>query len=183
MRFPRVAITVLLTMMALTMGSSPASAHSKLVSTSPTDGSSLTSVPDQVSFTFNENLLAGSTTIAFVDDAGTVISSSPGVISGTTITSPWPAAASTGQIQVSYRVVSADSHPITGTMTVTLSATDAPSESAATPLISPNTEGDPQSSPSIWLILLVVACITAAIALIGVSQTRSRARTSRPKPS
>ena len=183
MRFPRVAITVLLTMMALTMGSSPASAHSKLVSTSPTDGSSLTSVPDQVSFTFNENLLAGSTTIAFVDDAGTVISSSPGVISGTTITSPWPAAASTGQIQVSYRVVSADSHPITGTMTVTLSATDAPSESAATPLISPNTEVDPQSSPSIWLILLVVACIAAAIALIGVSQTRSRARTSRPKPS
>ena len=183
MRFTRVAITVLLAMMALTMGTSPAYAHAKLVSTSPTDGSSLTSVPDQVSFAFNENLLAGSTTIAFVDDAGTVISSSPGVISGTTITSPWPAAASTGQIQVSYRVVSADSHPITGTMTVTLSATDAPSESAATPLISPNTEVDPQSSPSIWLILLAVACITAAIALIVVSRTRSRARTSRPKPS
>lgn len=176
MSFPRLVITALLAMMALTMGSSPAYAHAELVSTSPTDGSSLSSVPDQVSFTFNENLLAGSTTIAFVDSTGTVISSSPGVISGTTITSPWPAAASTGQIQVSYRVVSADSHPITGTMTVTLSATDAPSESAATPLISPNTEVDPQSSPSIWLILLAVACITAAIALIVVSRTRSRAR-------
>lgn len=176
MRFPRLVITVLLAMMALTMGSGPAHAHAKLVSSSPADGSSLASVPDEVSFTFNENLLAGSTTIAFVDATGTVISSSPGVISGPTITSPWPAAASTGQLYVSYRVVSADSHPITGTMTVTFTATDAPSGSVPTPLVSPDAEDDPQSSPSIWLILLAAACATAALALIVTSWTRSRAR-------
>lgn len=176
MRFPRLVITVFLAMMALILGSGPAHAHAKLVSSSPAHGSSLTSVPDEVSFTFNENLLAGSTTIAFVDGTGTVISSSPGVITGPSITSPWPAAASTGQIQVSYRVVSADSHPITGTMTVTFSAADGPSGSAPTPLASPEAEGDPQSSPSIWLIFVAVACVTTAIALIVVSRTRSRAR-------
>lgn len=144
--------------------SAGAQAHAQLEGTVPADGAVLAASPPEVSFTFGEDLLPGSTTIAVVDAAGTVVTAQPGTIDGPTITAPMPQLAP-GTYQVSYRVVSADGHPVTGAITFAVGASavaetgttsPAPSSSAASASDTSSGDGGSDGRLLVWAIATIL---------------------------
>ena len=177
MRSHRGLLLVLVLVSSVILFPASANAHARLVSTDPADGAVLTTMPESVTFTFNENILEGSTAIAFVDELGSVIDSSPGTLLGPSITAAWPQQASQGSIQVSYRVVSADGHPVMGSITVTLAGTSPSQPETTTP--APLLEATPSTTNSFPLPISLAIGITVLIALGAVilritSQRRRR---------
>lgn len=111
----------------------PASAHDELLSTDPADGSSLASAPDAVTLTFGEDVVELGTAVVVVDAAGVKLADGPLVVDGAVVTRPITAPTVPGEVTVSYRVVSADGHPVTGrfSFTVAEAASPTPTESAS----------------------------------------------------
>ena len=94
----------------------PASAHSYLVSSTPTADETLTELPEEFSITMNENLLdlAGDGTgfgMLVRDDAGLYYGDGCVTISGATLSTP-AALGEAGTYTLIYQVVSADGHPV-----------------------------------------------------------------------
>ena len=176
MRSLRGLLLVLVMVASVVLPSGSAQAHARLVSTNPADGAVLTALPDSVTFTFNENILEGSTAIAFVDELGAVIDSSPGTLMGPSITAPWPQQASQGSIQVSYRVVSADGHPVMGSITVTLAGTSPSEPGTATPEPLPESIPSTTSSFPLPLSLAIAVAVMIAIGALILRITHQRRR-------
>jgi hypothetical protein len=131
-------------------------------------------MPDSVTFTFNENILEGSTAIAFVDELCVVIDSSPGTLLGPSITAPWPQQASQGSIQVSYRVVSSDGHPVMGSITVTLAGTSPSEPGTATPAPTPDATPSETISFPLPISLAIAVAVMIAIGAVILRITRQR---------
>lgn len=157
-----------------------AQAHSDLVSSDPVAGASLEQIPESFSLTFNEELISiegesvNTLTLQGIDGnryellAPTVMGA---VLSAQVAGGEFPA----GEFLLTYRVVSADGHPITGEITFsTQSSTTIDSEPFApirTQDIAPESPA-PKSEP-----YLVIAGIT--LALIAVITIRKRSKSKR----
>lgn len=96
----------------------PASAHASVVTSSPRDGSRLQNVPKTVSVTFDENVTLGSSGYLHVTDqtgrrvdAGNAYHPSG---DGTKIADDLTRGLGDGSYTASFRVISADSHPVAG---------------------------------------------------------------------
>jgi methionine-rich copper-binding protein CopC len=180
MRSLRGLLLVLIMLTSVVLPTGSAQAHARLVSTNPVDGAVLTALPDSVTFTFNENILEGSTAIAFVDELGVVIDSSPGTLLGPSITAPWPQQTSQGSIQVSYRVVSADGHPVMGSITVTLAGTSLSEPDTATPAPPPEATLSASSSFPLPISLAMAIVVLIAIGAVILRVTHQRRRRGSP---
>ncbi|MGD9957583.1 MAG: copper resistance protein CopC [Candidatus Nanopelagicales bacterium] len=121
----------------------PASAHDELLSTDPADGSSLASAPEAVTLTFGEDVVELGTAVVVVDSAGVKLADGPLVVDGAVITRPITAPTVPGEVTVSYRVVSADGHPVTGRFSFTVAEAASP-----TPTESGSASGSASASPS-----------------------------------
>ena len=174
MRSLRGLLLVLVLVSSVVLFPANANAHARLVSTNPVDGAVLTALPNSVTFTFNENILEGSTAIAFVDELGVVIDSSPGTLLGPSITAPWPQQASQGSIQVSYRVVSSDGHPVMGSITVTLAGTSPSEPGTATPAPTPDATPSETISFPLPISLAIAVAVMIAIGAVILRITRQR---------
>jgi methionine-rich copper-binding protein CopC len=163
----------------------PASAHSKLVSTSPIDGAVLDVPPSSVEFIFDETLLEGTETISINDEQGNVIVTAPATVDGDTISLPWPAQASEGVFQAAYRVVSGDGHPVTGAITITISgaviSSSAPASTTAAPTLASTATAEPTTTPSEparevagSLVVLVALGVLVLVVVAGVTLWRRR---------
>jgi copper resistance protein C len=132
-RLVRGGVLALLTGLALLVGTAPAWAHSRLESSDPVAGASLAAGPQKVSLTFNEPVQPGFTVITVIgpdgDDyrGGDVSEVDDTVSVGVLPLGP------AGAYQVGYRVVSADGHPISGSIPFTLTTAGTGSGSAAPP--------------------------------------------------
>ncbi|WP_402462301.1 copper resistance CopC family protein [Isoptericola aurantiacus] len=96
-----------------------ASAHNFVVGTDPEDGATATSPVDEVSVTFNDVLLdmgGESTVVDVTGPDGSHYATDCPVISGPEVSVPVELGAA-GEYTVSWRVVSADGHPISGDFT------------------------------------------------------------------
>ncbi|MFD7682423.1 copper resistance CopC/CopD family protein [Streptomyces sp. NPDC060187] len=124
-------------MLVLFTGVSGASAHAALTGTDPQDGSVLKSEPRRVTLTFSES-------VGLLDDSFRVLTpenrrvhtGAPSHAEGRSDTASvtLPRGLGTGTFTVAWRVVSADSHPVSGAFTFSIgkpSATTAPLPSAA----------------------------------------------------
>ncbi|MFD6300998.1 copper resistance protein CopC [Streptomyces sp. NPDC060235] len=124
-------------MLVLFTGVSGASAHAALTGTDPQDGSVLKSEPRRVTLTFSES-------VGLLDDSFRVLTpenrrvhtGAPSHADGRSDTASvtLPRGLGTGTFTVAWRVVSADSHPVSGAFTFSIgkpSATTAPLPSAA----------------------------------------------------
>lgn len=158
----------------------PAIAHSKLVSSSPSDGATLNVPPVRVEFTFDEELLDGTTVISINDDQGNAIATTRVDPAGTTISAPWPEDAGAGTYQVAYRIVSADGHPVTGAITFEVAESGAATRSAvprATASSSPEAVGEPTTradrEPLIIGVIVVVTIVGLASLVIITRRRRS----------
>jgi methionine-rich copper-binding protein CopC len=101
----------------------PAEAHDTLVSSSPASGSTVTAVPRSVTLTFDEPVLdyAGTTALVVTgpDGAARHFETACARVSGRTVSAA-VALGGSGRYVVSWRVVSADGHPVSDSFPFTL---------------------------------------------------------------
>lgn len=157
--------------LALLTGLGTADAHSQLLSSDPTTGSVLAAAPTSVVLTFNEALLEETVAIAISDSSGAVVSGTVASAAGAVVTVPWPVGLGPDTYTVSYRVVSADGHPVTGSIAFTYSAI------GATPASAPTTAApaapEPPSNFPVGVVGLVLA-LAATIAVIILARRGRR---------
>jgi copper transport protein len=110
----RVALLGTLAVLFSLLFATPAAAHAELVNISPANGAQLKTPPTQVQMTFTEsvNLIDGG--IRLVDEVGRTVPTSDPTVDGRIVTWPMPAELPDGAYIISWRVVSADGHPVSG---------------------------------------------------------------------
>jgi copper transport protein len=106
--------TVLGTLGVLAGPPSPASAHAALVRKSPAANAVLATAPAEVVLTFSEPVRAVSDKVRVVGPDGERADAGEPTVSGKAVTIPLRPGGARGTYLVSYRVVSADSHPVAG---------------------------------------------------------------------
>jgi methionine-rich copper-binding protein CopC len=176
-------------------------AHDDLVSSTPAAGSTVTSVPREVSLTFSAAIGEQFAQVAVVAADGTAYQSGAPVVRGDTVTQAVDGLPAQAALSVNYRVVSSDGHPISGSVPFTVDAAVEPSptaeptaEPAATPAatpdpvaatpepatetadatpvaVQPTAQGGTGSAAPLWLI-----GGAAALALVGLVLRLTRRR-------
>ncbi len=120
-------------------------AHADLQFSTPEDGESLEIAPEEVRLTFSEELFEELVEISILDAAGDLYSTievEQTPPPGTDVIFPWPTQAPPDEYSIAYRVVSADGHPVTGTISFSYAATapePSPSDTAPEPTPSDST--------------------------------------------
>jgi copper transport protein len=116
--------------LAVLLPAAPASAHAVLLRTTPSAGSVVADQPALVSLNFNEPVRPVWTDVGVIAPNGSTASSGHGKLSGSgnELDIPLRANLGPGTYLVSYRVISADSHPVAGGFSFSIGA---PSRTAA----------------------------------------------------
>lgn len=129
-RAPFALVTVLLLLLTgVGVAQAPAaSAHARLASSNPVDGSTVTTLPANAEFVFNEDINPAYAQLVVKDSTGSR-PLEPVTVRGPSVTAPLPRGLAAGTLTLGYRVVSADGHPVSGEVTVTYS----PAKPTATP--------------------------------------------------
>lgn len=143
-----------------------ASAHSALIGTIPVDGETVSTAPAAITLQFNEEPLDGMVDIAVTDSTGAIVATNTAAVTGTEVALPWPGTIGAGDYTVAYRVVSADGHPITGTITFTYTGeptnpneTATVDESTGAQVVTEVTESEGGSGLPIVIGIAVIAVI------------------------
>ncbi|WP_408896291.1 copper resistance protein CopC [Nocardioides sp. R1-1] len=139
-RVPAYLLAVLVAALAVVGPAGPASAHATLVSTDPAEGSVLPEAPGEVTFTFDEPVQLVPDGLLAFDAEGRRVDVEPSA-KGVDVTGELPGDLDDGTYVVTWRVVSADGHPIAGSLTFHVGA---PSPKVVPPQTGP---ADPGAVP------------------------------------
>ncbi|WP_370375502.1 copper resistance protein CopC [Micromonospora sp. HM5-17] len=132
------SLGLLLASLALLLGpAAPASAHAVLVSSSPVADSVLTTAPTEVVLTFSETVREVPDKIRVIGPDGARVDRGDPVFNGAVVTVPVDPGGPRGTYLVSYRVVSADSHPVSGAYTYSVGAPSTPPTDAGADQVHP----------------------------------------------
>jgi copper transport protein len=107
-------VTAVAALLLVACGSSGAFAHASLVATEPRDGSMVAQAPKTVRLRFNEPVTPA--VIRVIDSDGTTRSDAAVHATDETIEITLPKGLPAGTQVISYRVISADGHPVAGSM-------------------------------------------------------------------
>ncbi|TDB74373.1 copper resistance protein CopC [Micromonospora sp. KC721] len=135
------AAALLVTLVALLLApATPASAHAVLVSSSPVASAVVPQAPAEVVLTFSESVRKVTGKIRVIAPDGSRADRGEPVFQGAVVTIPVDQGGPRGTYLVSYRVISADSHPVSGAFTYSVGApspppTDTGSDSRADRLV------------------------------------------------
>jgi methionine-rich copper-binding protein CopC len=173
-RVLRAVVVTLLAALALLVGAAPAFAHSRLSGSDPVDGASLDNGPERVSLTFNESLTPGFNTVTVVGPDGLRYESGDVALDGPTVSVDVAPLGPAGRYEIGYRVISADGHPVTGSVAFTLTspgsgtgvappATGGPA--AAAPALPGEAEGMPVWPWILGVLVLIGGGVFAALKL------------------
>lgn len=161
--------------------------HARLDAVVPKDGSSVDS-PTEVRLTFNERVNADFVMVTVVGPRGSIVGGDPEV-QGRVVRQPLTEDQAPGRYTVTYRVVSTDGHPISGTSTFASLATASPASSpsptapSTVPPVSPvpsnsvrHTSVETSRYEGVPDIVLLTLAAIAVIALVlgGVAVARRR---------
>ncbi|WP_405907735.1 MULTISPECIES: copper resistance CopC/CopD family protein [unclassified Streptomyces] len=119
--------TLLLLFLAVTgvllAGAAPASAHAALTGSDPMQGTVVDKAPTQVSLTFSEQVALSDNALQVLDPKGERVDTGKATnTSGTTYAVQLHSGLPDGTFTVTYQVVSADSHPVSGAFTFSIGA-------------------------------------------------------------
>ena len=142
MTFRRMTAALLLAFVALGPTTLPASAHTELKSSNPAKGAALPAPPQQVELTFTEAVTvpADAITVTGPDSAKWTVG--PATVAGAVVTAPVQATGPAGTYTVTWKVVSSDGDPVTGTIGFTLT------NPATTTTTAPTTTTTTTAAPS-----------------------------------
>jgi methionine-rich copper-binding protein CopC len=166
--------------------------HARIVSSTPADGSTVGSV-SEVTLEFSEDVNPDFVAVTVEGPGGHEASGKPSV-RGREVTQALAAGVAAGEHVVTFRVVSADGHPVSGTVTfeTTQPAATTPTSSASASTVSPSSTGtaanpapsaggpasDPRaegtSMPSWLLVALGVAVLLALGGAVVWASRRGR---------
>lgn len=174
----RLAVALPAVLLALVAGAAPAWAHTELESSSPAANSQVGTAPTSVSLTFSEEIVAADATVSVTGPDGTDHAAGSAFGEGATLTVPLRPLGAAGTYTVTYRVVSDDGHPVSGTVPFTLTspgpgaAATTPAPAAAAPTAAAP-ETAPQTVPTAaddggapvwpWVVLAVVVIGAGAV--------------------
>ncbi|GAA0631350.1 copper resistance protein CopC [Kutzneria viridogrisea] len=122
------ALVLLLAVAGLLLGSGSAAAHAMLESTNPVQGSVVQAMPSRIELTFGEPVQVSADSVRVIAPDGSTVDTGRAEHPeghGETVGVPMSGAAE-GTYTVSWHVVSADSHPISGAFTFSLGHTSTP---------------------------------------------------------
>ena len=173
--------------------------HARLVSSEPADRANVETA-DRVVLTFNESINPDFVAVRVSGPEAAEVDGAPSV-EGATVTQPLAAPLAAGEHTVTYRVVSNDGHPISGTVTFTstaVAATASPTastptstaEASPTPTVStasatpmpsdsPTTTPEPvadEAGTSPWVGVGIAVGVAALAAVLGLVWHRRRSR-------
>jgi copper transport protein len=107
---------------ALAVPAAPASAHAVLASSNPIGNSVLQAAPVEVVLTFSESVRKVPDRVRVIGPDGKRVDQGDARFDGAVVTIPVQQTGAQGTYLVSYRVISADSHPVTGGFTYSVGA-------------------------------------------------------------
>jgi len=119
-RLTTAAAAALAVFVAIVVTAGPASAHAILQASSPADRSHLDHAPTSVSLTYNEPVSASLGAVRVFDAQGRRVDNGDVVARGNTVTLSLESGLGDGAYVVTWRVISADSHPVSGAFTFTV---------------------------------------------------------------
>lgn len=99
----------------IVLGAGPAAAHASLTGSDPEDGATLETSPTSITFTFNENIGNPAYVAVRAPNGGKVTVSKVSAVDSL-VTATLAATDQKGRYTATYRVVSADGHPVEGTI-------------------------------------------------------------------
>lgn len=105
-------------LLAALVAAPPAAAHARLEASSPKDGSTLTATPPEVMLRFNEPVKDGLNQVS-VKSGSTDVTDGDLELAGNTVYQPLKTDIDAGDYTITYKVVSADGHPISGSVKFT----------------------------------------------------------------
>jgi len=123
-------------------------AHAELEASTPSAGSTISEMPSSISLTFGEDLISLSgekvNSLALSDPSGAAVTLSAPTVTGGKISakieSPGGEVFASGTYEITYRVVSADGHPISGSIPFLLSAEENSPSDTKTPTVTSQKE-------------------------------------------
>nr|MDT0657907.1 copper resistance protein CopC [Micromonospora sp. DSM 115978] len=134
-------------------GAAPAAAHATLLRTDPADGAVLPSTPAEVTLFFNESVQVRDGGVRLLDADGTQLEAPARAVDSTVVLTP-PADLADGTYLVTWRVISADTHPAAGGFSFSVGAPSA------------GTVAIPETEPEAGL--RVLRPVTETVAYLGV---------------
>jgi methionine-rich copper-binding protein CopC len=140
-----------------------ASAHAKLQSMTPTDGSSMAAPPTKVVLTFNEPVGSNGTQVQVKSPNGTNVASGDLQVVDNTVTQPVGAMVEAGKYTVDARVVSADGHPIIVTGSFSVTHAGHPATAPTGPAELPESGSNTVTIVAMCLVMLVVVALAIVI--------------------
>ncbi|MFB9955567.1 copper resistance CopC family protein [Cellulomonas denverensis] len=127
----------LLGLVLIVLGAPRAAAHNALVSSDPADGSTVATAPEQITLVFNEPAQELGSELVVTAPDGRAVGDGPVQLADTSVIQPLTGDLPAGTYTVSWRVTSADGHPIDGTLTFT-------AEAATTVGVDPGASAEPE---------------------------------------
>ncbi len=194
----RALAALLLAAVACVLPAGVAAAHDQLVDSAPASGERLDAAPTEVRLTFSGDLMELGSTVVVADAAGQDWAASTPVLDGPALTVPLAPDLPDGAYTARWRVVSADGHPISGS--VPFQVGDAPSPDAtvspdaaspsadatdrpvadATDSESPRTENATTTGPLRSVLVAVGGAVLALAVYAVVLLSRRRAHSRQP---
>lgn len=148
--------------------SAPAFAHNSLTSSNPADNATMDVGPQQIVLTFDQPVQEGEdlNSVAVTGPDGKQWQGGPATVDSNVVSVPVRELGPEGDYTVGYRIVSADGHPVKGSLTFTLTTagdgTPAPAETDATGSPADSAAGgDESGGMPIWVWL------AGAVVLLG----------------
>ncbi len=119
----------------------PVHAHASLVESNPEDGQVLEAAPDVVSLTLNEPVAEPAFVV--ISGAGGEVETAAAEIDGRTVTARVAEELEGGEYTLSYRLISADAHAVTGTLEFSIEQSAPPTTPPPAPTPTPTDEAAP----------------------------------------
>ncbi|MCT9110573.1 copper resistance protein CopC [Streptomyces mirabilis] len=121
---------------AVLAGAAPASAHAALTGSDPQQGAVVSRAPAQVSLTFSEKVAMSDGSVRVLDPKGKRVDTGKATdLGGTTYGVKLHSGLPDGTFTVTYQVVSADSHPVSGAFTFSVGAPSQTSVALSDPAV------------------------------------------------
>lgn len=156
------AVALLLALACTVLGAGPASAHASLSGSDPAQGAVLSTLPETVELRFNEAVATPAYVVVTDADGARVDAGDAEVVDGT-VTQPLAGTGAAGRYSVDFRIVSADGHPVSGTVTFEVGPED-----GAAPTSTPVAEPDEGFWSGHWQhVALAGAGLLVGVGLLG----------------
>lgn len=170
-RWPALTLVAVLASVLVLGAAPPSAAHDQLTGTSPSDGESVSRVPDAVELRFNQPVLQLGAAVRVTGPGGEAAVGDPQLL-GEVVRQDLRAAPA-GTYQVSWRVTGSDGHPLTGEFTFTAEESGSGSSAETAP---PGTDRPaPGRRVSRWLLVAVALAVTG-LGTAGLTRLRGRRR-------